>query len=157
MVDEIAVLRAFCAGVERIRVGTKLVSFLFRERQQRVFIHYAPQLCCATQHVSKHAWAIDELDVCGFGRDHPVRHCTGDLESAVSFVTELQEQCLALASFPERGAIPKDYVLKALGYRYLVYQHYLVFYLMDASEQSVYIHAFFNEKQDYFRYMRKRI
>ena len=82
---------------------------------------------------------------------------SGDLESAVSFVTELQEQCLALTSFPERGAIPKDYVLKALGYRYLVYKHFLVFYLMDASEQSVYIHAFFNEKQDYFRYMRKRI
>ncbi len=82
---------------------------------------------------------------------------SGDLESAVSFVTELQEQCLALASFPERGAIPKDYVLKALGYRYLVYQHYLVFYQMDTSEQNVYIHALFNEKQDYFRYMRKRV
>ena len=48
-------------------------------------------------------------------------------------------------------------MLKALGYRYLVYKHYLTFYLMDASKQNVYIHAFFNEKQDYFRYMRKRI
>ena len=45
---------------------------------------------------------------------------SSDLEIAASFVTELQAQCLAIASFPERGAIPKDYVLKALGYRYLV-------------------------------------
>ena len=82
---------------------------------------------------------------------------SGDVDTAVSFVTALQEQCLALKTFPERGAIPKDYVLKALGYRYLVYQHYLTFYLMDASEHKVYIHAFFNEKQDDFRYMRKRI
>lgn len=82
---------------------------------------------------------------------------SGDSDTAVSFVQELQEQCIALNSFPERGAVPKDYVLKALGYRYLVYKHYLVFYLTDASAQNVYIHAFFNEKQDYFRYMRKRI
>ncbi len=82
---------------------------------------------------------------------------SGDAEIAASFVMELQEQCLALESFPERGAIPKDYVLKALGYRYLTYKHYLIFYLIDENEQSVLIHAFFNEKADYFRYMRKRI
>ena len=82
---------------------------------------------------------------------------SGDADTAASFVRALQEQCLALEIFPERGAIPKDYVLKALGYRYLPYQRYLIFYLMDNAEHKVYIHAFFNEKQDYFRYMRKRI
>ena len=82
---------------------------------------------------------------------------SGDLDTAVHFVTELEEQCRVLNSLPETGAIPKDYVLKALGYRYLVYKHYLVFYITDPAEQTVYIHAFFNEKLDYFRYMRKRI
>ena len=62
---------------------------------------------------------------------------SGDLNAAISFVTELQEQCLALQAFPERGAIPKDYVLKALGYRYLVFRHYLTFYLIDPSEHKV--------------------
>ena len=52
---------------------------------------------------------------------------SGDSDTAASFVMALREQCLALESFPERGAVPKDYVLKALGYRYLVYQHYLFF------------------------------
>ena len=80
-----------------------------------------------------------------------------DLDTAVNFVTELQDHCRILYSQPEGGAIPKDYVLKALGYRFLVYKHYLVFYLTDSSESKVYIHAFFNEKLDYFRYMRKRI
>ena len=82
---------------------------------------------------------------------------SGDAETASSFVMALQEQCLALEAFPERGAIPKDYVLKALGYRYLVYQHYLIFYQTDSTNHNMYIYAFFNEKQDYFRYMRKRI
>ena len=80
-----------------------------------------------------------------------------DPETAVNFVMELEEQCHILNSQPDSGAVPKDYVLKALGYRYLVYKHYLVFYLTDPVEKAVYIHAVFNEKLDYFRYMRKRI
>ena len=72
-------------------------------------------------------------------------------------MTELQNCCLVLESAPESGSVPKDYVLKALGYRYLVHKHYLVFYLPVPAECKVYIHAFFNEKRDYFRYMRKRI
>ena len=82
---------------------------------------------------------------------------SGEPDTAVSFVAALRDKCRILESQPESGAVPKDYVLKSLGYRYLIYKHYLVFYLTDISENRVYIHAFFNEKLDYFRYMRKRI
>ena len=82
---------------------------------------------------------------------------SGDLETAVRFVRELEEKCEVLKDLPEGGAVPKDYVLKALGYRYLVHKHYLIFYMMKPDEQNVYIHAFFHEKLDYFRYMRQRI
>ena len=82
---------------------------------------------------------------------------SGDSDTAVHFVTELQDSCSVLESQPESGVLPKDYVLKALGYRFLVHKHYLVFYLTDEPAETVYIHAFFNEKLDYFRYMRKRI
>ena len=82
---------------------------------------------------------------------------SGEPETAISFVTALRDKCRSLESQPESGAIPKDYVLKSLGYRYLIYKHYLVFYLTAISEKRVYIYAFFNEKLDYFRYMRKRI
>lgn len=80
-----------------------------------------------------------------------------DPDTAVNLVMELEGHCSILNSQPESGAIPKDYVLKALGYRFLVYKHYLVFYLTNTDEKTVYIHAIFNEKLDYFRYMRKRI
>ena len=49
---------------------------------------------------------------------------SGSLDTAVGFVTELEEQCKILSTLPETGALPKDYVLKALGYRYLVHKHY---------------------------------
>ena len=80
-----------------------------------------------------------------------------DPDIAVHFVMELEEQCNILNSQPDSGAVPKDYVLKALGYRFLVYKHYLVFYITNTDEKTVSIHAVFNEKLDYFRYMRKRI
>lgn len=82
---------------------------------------------------------------------------SGEPDTAISFVTALRDKCRSLELQPESGAVPKDYVLKSLGYRYLIYKHYLVFYLTDISEKKVYIHAFFNEKLDYFRYKRKRI
>ena len=82
---------------------------------------------------------------------------SGEPDTAISFVTALRDKYRSLESQPESGAVPKDYVLKSLGYRYLIYKHYLVFYLTDISVKKVYIHAFFNEKLDYFRYMRKRI
>ena len=88
------------------------------------------------------------LGICELSRDPDV---------AVNFVMELQAKCGILETMPESGAVPKDYVLKAMGYRFLVHKHYLVFYLTDPSDHNVYIHAFFNEKLDYFRYMRKRI
>ena len=86
-----------------------------------------------------------------------INEISGSLDAAIGFVMELKDQCDILATLPETGSIPKDYVLKALEYRYLVHKHYLVFYTIDSSEHKVYIHAFFNEKLDYFRFMRKRI
>ena len=77
-----------------------------------------------------------------------------DADTAARFVLELREKCTALADHPESGAIPRDYILKAQGYRFLVHKHYLIFYLTDPSEKKVLIHAFFHEKLDYFRHMR---
>ena len=82
---------------------------------------------------------------------------SGEPNIALGFVMELEKRCTMLNTHPEAGAIPKDHVLKALGYRYLAHKHYLVFYLVDTAEHKVYIHAFFNERRDYFRFMRRRI
>ena len=80
-----------------------------------------------------------------------------DIDTALHFVDELEQKCLDLQNFPERGAIPKDYFLKAMGYRYSVYKHYLILYTTDTDISKVFIHAVFHEKLDYFRYVHKRL
>ena len=78
-----------------------------------------------------------------------------DRNLAIAFVRELQEKTRILEQFPECGAIPKDRVLKSSGYRFLVHKDYLLFYLYEKEENTVYVMAIFNGKRDYMRVMRK--
>ena len=80
-----------------------------------------------------------------------------DSTIAKSFVLELREACHRLKDFPGQGALPKDRILRSMGYRYLPYRGYLVFYLTDEQKHTVDIMAIFHEKQDYIRVMRKYI
>ena len=82
---------------------------------------------------------------------------SGDRETARHFVAALREKCRELRGFPNRGALPKDYLLRNAGYRYLVYRHYLIFYVTDEASRKVLIHAFFHEKMDYFRKLQSLI
>ena len=78
-----------------------------------------------------------------------------DKNLAIRFVKELQEKTKLLEQFPESGAIPKDRVLKSNGYRFLVHKDYLIFYLYNREERTVYILAVFNGRRDYVRAMKK--
>ena len=80
-----------------------------------------------------------------------------DIEVAKKFVRELREECKELASLPDRGAFPKDRILRSSGYRYIVYKEYLILYLIDNERHIVNIMSIFNAKKDYFRVMRKYI
>ena len=72
---------------------------------------------------------------------------------ALKFAEELRGQCAALSGFPDRGAYPKDSVLKSAGYRYIVHKEYLIFYRV--TDESVYIEGIFNAKKDYMRVLKK--
>ena len=80
-----------------------------------------------------------------------------DIEVAKKYVEELREECKNLASLPNGGAFPKDRILRSAGYRYIVYEEYLIFYLIDNERHIVNIMSIFNAKRDYFRVMRKYI
>jgi len=80
-----------------------------------------------------------------------------DTQVAKQFVQELRCECNKLEAFPAAGAIPKDRVLKSMGYRYTVYKDYLVFYLINEDDKQVDIMAVFNAKRDYMKVMRKFI
>ena len=78
-----------------------------------------------------------------------------DRNIAIRFVKELQERTNILADFPESGSIPRDRVLKSMGYRFLTHKDYLLFYLYEKQQSTVYVMAVFNGKRDYMRVMKK--
>lgn len=80
-----------------------------------------------------------------------------DKAVAKKFVIELTAQCARLEAAPSIGALPRDRVLMSLGYRFLVYKDYLIFYTADDNSKTVYIQAVFNAKKDYTRVLSKLI
>lgn len=76
---------------------------------------------------------------------------------AVDFVNEMQKKCEQLIDFPDSGALPNDRVLRSLGYRFLIYKDYLMFYTVDHDSETVYIQAAFNAKRDYTRALKKML
>lgn len=85
-----------------------------------------------------------------------VLRTSGEASVAADFVRKLREQCLSLADFPERGALPRDRVLLCQGYRYLVFRKdYLIFYTVDKENATVYIRAVLHGARDYPRLLPK--
>ena len=80
-----------------------------------------------------------------------------DIEIAKRFVKELRDECKKLNAFPGIGSIPNDRMLKSLGYRFVVYNDYLVFYLVDEEHKIVNVLAILNSKRDYMRVMKRYI
>ena len=80
-----------------------------------------------------------------------------DKNIAVDFVNQMQKKCEQLIDFPESGALPNDRVLRSLGYRFLIYKDYLMFYTVEHESNTVYIRAAFNAKRDYTRVLKKML
>jgi toxin ParE1/3/4 len=52
-----------------------------------------------------------------------------------------------LATNPHLGRIPKDAALLDLGYRYLVVQNYLIFYVVE--DRTIFVHRIVHGARDY--------
>ena len=68
-------------------------------------------------------------------------------ESARHYYKMLLEQITSLCSMPERCARPRDLVLAAKGYRYLIVKKYLVFFTVVGD--TVQIHRILYGRSDY--------
>lgn len=77
-----------------------------------------------------------------------------NLDIAKKFINELRETCKLLEVYPERGALPKDRLLKNVGFRFITHGDYLIVYYVDKELQIVYITTIVNTKQDYIRILR---
>lgn len=69
--------------------------------------------------------------------------------TAKIFLDQVDESILKLEEFPYMGVIPKDSRLKYLGYRILIFENYLVFYVVDEGEELVEIRRVLHGKRQY--------
>ena len=66
--------------------------------------------------------------------DHIVREAP---MRAGPFIDKLIATIEALSTMPDRGAIPRDPILRARGYRFLVQDPYMIFYKVKGREARV--------------------
>ena len=63
-------------------------------------------------------------------------------------IKNIDKKCKQLIEFPYIGSVPNDPILKSNGYRVLVCENYLIFYLYVKEDKIIYIITILNAKQD---------
>lgn len=69
--------------------------------------------------------------------------------AAIKFVDNIDTKIDNLSLFPYSGSIPNDNRLKKLGYRILIINNYLVFYVIKVPNKEVEIRRILSSKQRY--------
>lgn len=72
-------------------------------------------------------------------------------QAALHYYDLLTEQISSLSSMPERCPHIKDLTLAAKGYRYLVVENYLVFYIVNGD--TVQIHRILYGRRNYLSFL----
>ena len=61
----------------------------------------------------------------------------GNLEAAEKLLSKIEQELQHLTRYPRIGAQPRDTFLASKGYRKLVVENYLVFYILHDTEHEV--------------------
>ena len=67
--------------------------------------------------------------------------------AAEALATKIEKNLTLLAKNPHLGRVPNEQELMRLGYRYLIVQNYLVFYMI--ADQTIYVHRILHGARDY--------
>jgi toxin ParE1/3/4 len=68
-------------------------------------------------------------------------------EAAEALAQRIEKNLKLLAMNPYLGRVPNDPALVDLGYRYLVVQNYLIFYVCEG--QTIFVHRIIHGARDY--------
>lgn len=74
---------------------------------------------------------------------------SGDVDMALRIVDRLEEAMLKLTEMPNRGALPRDVILRKQGHRVVVCEPYLIFYRCDDEARTVIVTAVLHSRRDY--------
>ena len=70
-------------------------------------------------------------------------------DAAIRMYETLKESIGKLADFPLMGSVPLDTKIARQGYRMIVVDPYLVFYILVMEENTVEVHRVLHGKQDF--------
>ena len=74
---------------------------------------------------------------------------SGDIDAALTCLTEIEESMMRLRAFPESGSAPRYSLLKKQGYRVLIVNRYLVFHKVDNAQKRVIFYAIVVARREY--------
>ena len=80
---------------------------------------------------------------------HYIANDSGDVDTALACLDEIEEAVLSLNEYPERGSIPRYSLLKKQGYRILLASRYLIFYKVNKEKKQVVIYAIVDKRREY--------
>jgi toxin ParE1/3/4 len=68
-------------------------------------------------------------------------------DAAEALAQRIETSLRLLAANPYLGRVPKDVALLDLGYRYLIVQNYLIFYVIE--ERTIFVHRIVHGARDF--------
>jgi len=74
-------------------------------------------------------------------------------DAAIRMYEKIEETIGKLADFPLMGSVPLDAKIAGQGYRLIVVDPYLVFYILIMEDNTVEVHRVLHSKQDFPRMM----
>ncbi len=98
--------------------------------------------------MSRHKYAIRFLRVAEDDLAEIITYIAADRPSvAEALATKIEKNLRLLSDNPHLGQSPKEEDLAKAGYRFLVVENYLVFYIIES--QTIYIHRILHGARDY--------
>ena len=76
-----------------------------------------------------------------------VTYIADNPDAALKFADAVEARLLPLQKLPRIGKIPADAELAQLGYRYLVVENYLIFYVIE--DKTVMVHRIIHGARNY--------
>ena len=80
---------------------------------------------------------------------HYIANDSGDVNTALACLDQIEKAVLSLHEYPERGSVPRYSLLKRQGYRILPVSRYLVFYKVNIEKKQVVIYAIADKRREY--------
>ena len=80
---------------------------------------------------------------------HYIANDSGNVNTALACLDEIEEAVLSLRENPERGGTPRYSLLKRQGYRILIVSRWLVFYKVNKEISQVMVYAIVDKRREY--------